>query len=124
VSAAGKPVHRKKAASRKPTRRSAAGGRRWSARVMATSDALDLDRGVFARNDPAAIARSLKRSAESSKRRKSEPYRSAMSMLNFFINRAGSKLPKRRKAVLEKAKVELRRVFHREPRKARARPAH
>ena len=87
--------------------------RRWSARVTRESDALDLDRGVFSRDDPKAIARSLKRSAERSHRRKSDPYRSAMSMLTFCINRAGKKLPKRRRAILEKAKGELRAAFHR-----------
>jgi hypothetical protein len=92
------------------------GTKRWSARVMQTSDALDLERDVFKRSDPKAIARSLKRSAERSERRKSEPFRSAMSMLTFYINRAGAKLPKRQKAVLEKAKDELRAVFHRPPR--------
>ena len=87
--------------------------RRWSQRVMQTSDALDLDRGVFTRSDPASIARSLKRSAERSRRRKSDPFRSAMSMLVFYINRAGKTLGKRRRAVLERAKDELRRQFHR-----------
>jgi hypothetical protein len=88
-------------------------GKRWSARVSARSNALDLDEGVFARPDARSIARSLKRSAERSRRRKSDPYRSAMSMLNFYINRAGTKLPKRRRAILEKAKGELRAAFHR-----------
>ena len=67
--------------------------RRWSQRVTETSNALDLDKGVFTRSDPRSIARSLKRSADRSKRRKSDPYRSAMSMLNFYINRAGKTLP-------------------------------
>jgi len=79
--------------------------------VTNTSDALDLDRGVFSLNDPRAIARSLKRSAERSRRRKAEPFRSAMSMLNFYINRAGRKLPKSRRARLERAKDELRRLY-------------
>jgi hypothetical protein len=87
--------------------------RKWSRRVTLTSDALDLDRGVFSRDDAASIARSLKRSAERSKRRKSDPFRSAMSMLVFYINRAGSKLGVRRRKVLERAKDELRRQFHR-----------
>jgi hypothetical protein len=90
--------------------------KRWSARVMATSNALDLEAEVFSRADPKAIARSLKRSAERSRRRKSEPYRSAMSMLTFYINRAGKKLPKKQRAVLERAKDELRIAFHRPPR--------
>ena len=80
---------------------------------MATSDALDLEPDLFKRSDPKAIARSLKRSAERSRRRKSEPFRSAMSMLNFYINRAGRKLPKKQRAVLERAKDELRVAFHR-----------
>jgi Protein of unknown function (DUF3175) len=82
---------------------------------MQTSDALDLDRGVFSRPDPAGIARSLKRSAERSRRRKADPFRSAMSMLNFYINRAGRKLPARRRRILEQAKDELRASFHRPP---------
>jgi len=86
--------------------------RRWSQHVTDTSDALDLDRGVFALNDPRAIARSLKRSAERSRRRKAEPFRSAMSMLNFYINRAGQKLSQGRRARLERAKEELRRLYH------------
>ena len=90
--------------------------RRWSGRVTATSNAMDLQRDVFKQSNPRRIAQSLKRSAEQSRRRKSEPYRSAMSMLNFYINRAGHNLPKRQLAVLERAKDELRRVFHREPR--------
>src|SRR5262249_27153224 len=88
--------------------------RRWSQHVTEHSDALDLKKGVFALEDPRAIARSLKRSAEHSRRRKSDPYRSAMSMLTFYINRAGGKLPKRRRARLERAKGELRRLFHKD----------
>jgi hypothetical protein len=86
---------------------------RWSQRVTQTSNALDLDQGVFARSSPAAIARSLKRSAERSRRRKSDPFRSAMSMLVFYINRAGKSLDRRQRATLERAKDELRRQFHR-----------
>jgi hypothetical protein len=84
---------------------------RWSQRVNETSDALDLDEGVFTWKDPKRIARSLKASAEQSKRRKADPYRSAMSMLTFYINRAGKDLPAERKRTLEKAKDELRAVF-------------
>jgi hypothetical protein len=80
---------------------------------MQTSNALDLQRGVFSRPDAAAIARSLKRSAQRSRRRKSDPFRSAMSMLNFYINRAGKKLPARRRQTLERAKDELRAQFGR-----------
>jgi Protein of unknown function (DUF3175) len=92
--------------------------RRWSRRVTETSDSLDLERGVFTLDDPAAVARSLRRSAERSRRRKSDPYRSAMSMLVFYLNRAGRTLPKRRKAVLERAKQELRELYGR-PRRHR-----
>lgn len=88
--------------------------RRWSARVTRESDALTLDRGVFSQRDPERIARSLKRSAERSRRRKSEPYRSAMSMLTFYINRAGKNMSASQKRVLERAKGELRKEFGRE----------
>src|SRR3954462_6114622 len=88
-------------------------GRRWSARVTRESDALDLKKGVFGKRSPRAIARSLKRSAERSHRRKSDPYRSAMSMLTFYINRAGKNLPAGRKKVLQRAKEELRKEFGR-----------
>jgi hypothetical protein len=89
--------------------------RRWSQKVTRTSDALDLEPKVFTFDDPAAIARSLKRSAERSTRRKSDPYRSAMSMLTFYVNRAGKNLPARRRRVLFEAKDELRRLFGRAP---------
>ncbi len=85
--------------------------RRWSKHVTETSDALDIKSGTFAQDDPKAIARELKRDAEKSHRRKSSPYRSAMSMLTFFMNRAGKNLPKRRKQTLEEAKHELRKAF-------------
>ena len=75
------------------------------------SNALDLDNGVFTWKDPKRIARSLKRSAEHSHRRKADPYRSALSMLVFYINRAGRNLPQSRKKVLERAKSELRKLF-------------
>ena len=91
--------------------------KRWSQRVTETSNALDLDRGVFAHSDPRAIARSLKRSAEHSHRRKSEPYRSAMSMLTFYINRAGKQLSQKQRKTLEKAKDELRDLYGRPPRR-------
>jgi uncharacterized protein DUF3175 len=88
--------------------------RRWSAKVTRKSDALDLEGGVFSKRSPGDIARSLKRSAERSRRRKSDPYRSAMSMLTFYINRAGRNLPASRKRTLTKAKGELRTLFHKE----------
>lgn len=84
---------------------------------METSNALDLDQGVFKKESPREIAESLKRSAERSHRRKSEPFRSAMSMLNFYINRAGKNLPKKRKETLQKAKDELSELYGR-PRQA------
>jgi hypothetical protein len=87
--------------------------RRWSKQVTERSDALDLEDKVFTRT-PRAIALSLKRSAERSRRRKSTPYRSAMSMLTFYENRAGKNLPARKRRVLEDAKRELRRLFGRE----------
>ena len=93
--------------------------KRWSQRVMQTSNALDLESGVFAQNDPRAIARSLKRSAERSRRRKADPFRSAMSMLTFYINRAGKALSKARRARLEAAKNELRALYSRPRRSAR-----
>jgi len=108
------PTPRKTSAQR-PRRSAGTKGRtkRWSKQVRERSDALDLERGVFTSDDPRRIARSLKRSAESSNRRKSEPYRSAMSMLNLYINRAGRTLPARRRRILERAKEELRDIFGR-----------
>ncbi len=88
--------------------------KRWSAAVTKRSNALDLDRSVFTWKDPRRIALSLKRSAETSSRRKARPFVSAMSMLNFYINRAGKNLPSSQKRVLDRAKAELRRLFHRE----------
>jgi len=85
--------------------------KRWSQRVTQTSNALDLDQGVFSKDDPRSIARSLKRSADRSKRRKSDPFRSAMSMLTFYINRAGKQLSKARRKRLEAAKEELRALY-------------
>ena len=85
--------------------------RRWSKRVNETSDAMDLEAGVFKQRSPAAIAESLKRSAEHSGRRKAGPYQSAMSMLNFYVNRGGKNLSAAQKARLEKAKGELRKLF-------------
>ena len=97
--------------SRKGTTRSKT--RRWSAKVTKHSDALDLERDVFKSKDPHKIALSLKRSAEQSKWRKGTPYQSTMSMLNFYINRAGRNRPQTQKRVLEHAKDELRDVFGR-----------
>jgi hypothetical protein len=89
-------------------------GKRWSQRVTEISNAMDLEGGVFTQRDPRKIALSLKRSATRSHRRKSEPYRSAMSMLTFYINRAGKDLPAAQRIRLETAKDELRRAFGRE----------
>lgn len=89
----------------------------WSAEVTEHSNALDLEEGVFTLDDPRVIARSLKHSAEQSRRRKVDPYRSAMSMLTFYINRAGSGLSAERRAVLGAAKDALRREFGREPKR-------
>ncbi|HEX3466926.1 MAG TPA: DUF3175 domain-containing protein [Candidatus Elarobacter sp.] len=89
--------------------------KRWSQKVTETSDALDIDKGTFALQSPKAIAQALKRDAERSKRRKSSPYRSAMSMLTFYINRAGHTLSPARRKKLEAAKDELRILFDKEP---------
>jgi putative cell wall-binding protein len=88
--------------------------RKWSQDVTGHSDALDLEEGVFTWNNPREIAESLKRSAETSTRRKTTPYQSAMSMLTFYINRAGKHLPEQQKAVLNQTKTELRKAFGRQ----------
>ena len=87
--------------------------KRWSRQVTEKSNALDLQPDVFTKDSPRQIAQSLKRSAERSKRRKSDPYRSAMSMLTFYINRAGMNLPKSRREILEASKDELRDLYGR-----------
>ena len=84
---------------------------KWLARVTKESDALDLENGIFKSKNPEKIARSLKNSAEESDRRKTTPFQSAMSMLNFYENRAGRNLTKRQRAPLEKAKNKLRKLF-------------
>jgi hypothetical protein len=86
---------------------------RWSGKVTQNSDALDLEKDVFKSNNPDAIAKSLKHSAETSDRRKTSPYRSAMSMLTFYINRAGKNLSGPRRRTLQRAKTSLREIFHR-----------
>src|SRR5215468_518877 len=116
---------RRKPAMRKPSPRTAKSGRRksasrtrsqrrWSQRVTRESDALDLKKGVFKQTSAKKIASSLKRSAEHSSLRKSGAYRSALSMLTFYINRAGKTLPKTQRARLERAKVELKHQFGRD----------
>jgi Protein of unknown function (DUF3175) len=104
----------RKKASRKRTTHGKTRRKRWSQEVTQTSDALTLDTNVFTRDDPRSIARSLKRSAERSRRRKSGSYASAMSMLTFYINRAGKNLPKERKQKLEAAKDELRALYRKD----------
>lgn len=94
------------------------GKARWSQKVTETSSALDLEPGVFTFKDPRRIAESLKASAERSKRRKTDPFRSAMSMLNFYINRAGQQLSSQQRQRLEAAKDELRELFGK-PRQSR-----
>lgn len=108
--------HKKTSARRSTSRKSTtrATPKRWSQRVTKESDALDLKRGVFTLTSPKRIAASLKRSAEHSARRKTGAYRSELSMLTFYINRAGKTLPKTQRERLEKAKVELKRAFGRE----------
>src|SRR5215467_12124171 len=95
-----------RASSRKPPQL-------WSAEVTRRSNALDLQPGVFTLKDPKQIAASLKRSAEMSRRKKADSYRSALSMLNFYINRAGTNLPEARRRILTRAKGELRKQFGR-----------
>jgi hypothetical protein len=106
-------AERRKARGRKTTRapKRASAQRRWSQRVTRESDALDLDRGVFKQTSAKKIAASLKRSAERSSCRKAGAYRSALSMLTFYIDRAGKNLPKAQRTRLERAKVELKRQF-------------
>ncbi|SAK64594.1 hypothetical protein AWB79_03135 [Caballeronia hypogeia] len=100
------------ASSRKKPERST---KRWSHHVMETSDAMDIERDIFKTGNAQEIADSLKRSSTHSKRRKGSPFQSAMSMLNFYINRAGRNLPKSRKSTLERAKKRLREAFGRKP---------
>ena len=109
----------KRKAARKKSKSRKRKGRKWSGRVTRESDALDLKKGVFTLSDPKKIAASLKRSAERSHRRKADPYRSALSMLIFYINRAGKNLPQSRKHKLEQAKAELKKLFHKDKPKKR-----
>lgn len=106
-------TRRKLAAKSAATTRSPA--KKWSQSVTRNSNAMTLDRDVFTLDDPTKIAASLKASAERSRRRKSDPYRSAMSMLTFYINRAGRQLPADRKRILERTKDELRKAFGKDP---------
>lgn len=114
---AGHKTARRKTRARRSTARKSpkrATPKRWSQRVTRESDALDLKQGVFKLTSAKKIAASLKRSAEHSSRRKTGAYRSALSMLTFYINRAGKTLPKTQRTRLERAKVELKRAFGRE----------
>ena len=104
----------RKAARKTTARKASSSPKRWSRRVTKESDALDLKQGVFKLTSPKKIAASLKRSAQQSSRRKAGAYRSALSMLTFYINRAGKTLPKTQRARLERAKIELRRQFGRD----------
>jgi hypothetical protein len=105
----------KKAANRKSAKAGKKAPRKWSAKVTKHSDALDLQSKIFKSKDPKKVARSLKRSSEKSNRRNGTPLQSAMSMLNFYMNRAGKNLPAGQKRVLNKAKNELRQLFGRPP---------
>ena len=107
------PIGHEIAYSQYMARKSPSSRSRWSRRVTKTSNALDLEPKVFSSPSPRTVAMSLKRSAERSRRRKGTPFQSAMSMLTFYINRAGKNLPASRKKVLEAAKTELRRLFGR-----------
>jgi len=109
-----KTTARKVGSARRTSGVKKASSKRWSQRVTQESDALDLKRGVFTLSDPKRIAASLKRSAERSSRRKAGAYRSALSMLTFYVNRAGKTLPKTQRDRLERAKGELKRVFGRD----------
>ena len=104
------PARRKKVARRRAAKTPS---RKWSRGVLQRSNALDLEPGVFTKRTPRAIAQSLKRSAVASRRRKTDAFRSAMSMLNFHINRGGTGLTAERRRVLNRAKDELRAAFHR-----------
>jgi len=112
-------AHHEKTNAGTPRKRAGAGAgsgkrpRRWSHEVMEKSDALDLEPGIFKSGSAGEIAQSLKRSALASKRRRGTPYQSAMSMLNFYMNRAGRNLPKSRRDVLQAAKGKLREAFGR-----------
>ncbi|MBY4800670.1 DUF3175 domain-containing protein [Burkholderia cepacia] len=116
-SASASHAHGKRLTRRPGRARSAdsAHRKRWSGEVTQRSDALDIEPDIFKSDDPAAIAASLKRSAEHSRRRKASPFQSAMSMLNFYVNRAGRNLPKTRRTTLERAKRKLREAFGRKP---------
>lgn len=101
-------------ARKKTTKKKTGNQKKWSKKVTETSNALDLESSIFKSNDPKKIAQSLKRSAKHSHRRKASPFQSAMSMLNFYINRGGKNLSASKKKILEDSKDELRKAFGRE----------
>jgi len=103
-----------KSTTKKKNKKKTGKTKKWSKKVNETSDAMDLEKGVFKGNDPKKIAQSLKRSAKHSHRRKASPFQSAMSMLNFYINRGGDNLSASKKKTLEDAKDKLRKAFGRE----------
>jgi hypothetical protein len=111
----GRPARQRHAQASTAKRHTKGAPNRWSQHVNETSDAMDLEAGVFKTGDAEAIARSLKASSMRSRRRKGTPFQSAMSMLNFYINRAGKNLPKTRRETLVKAKGKLREAFGRKP---------
>jgi hypothetical protein len=102
-----------KRAAKRPSKARRSTAKNWSAGVTRNSNALDLESRIFTMTSPRSVALSLKRSAQNSRRRKGTAYQSAMSMLNFYINRAGRNLPQRQKGVLQRAKQELRKAFGR-----------
>jgi len=104
----------KKNTTRRTAKKKSSGGRKWSAGVTKHSNALDLEKGVFTSGSPEKIAASLESSAKKSRRKKGSSYQSAMSMLNFYINRAGKKLPAKKKKVLTKAKDKLKAKHNKE----------
>lgn len=111
----GRPARQRHAHASADKRHTKSNANRWSQHVTETSDAMDIDGGVFKTGNAETIARSLKESSLHSRRRKGTPFQSAMSMLNFYINRAGRNLPKSRRETLAKAKGKLREAFGRKP---------
>jgi hypothetical protein len=115
-SKSGRPPRQRHAHAAQRAKPTTAGNpKRWSHHVMETSDAMDLEKDIFKSGSAHDIATSLKRSSTQSKRRKGSPFQSAMSMLNFYINRAGRNLPKGRRDTLQQAKRKLREAFGRTP---------
>ena len=107
-------VSSKKSRARSSHGHGRSGGRKWSAKVTATSDAMTLKKGIFQSDDPKKIARSVKRSSTNSRRRKAGAYRSAVSMISFYENRGGKNLSAAKRRTLQRAKAELKKEFGRE----------